>query len=401
MYTPRNHATGINLFIVGFTSSSVQLLLIREMMNISGGYELIAGIFLGTWLIASAAGSSVAGRSQMNKLRKINLIFAFSPVLSLLLLFITARLLLQTGETPSFLTSLIYTLIVLTPFCLVSGFTFVRLLSIARQTMDFVPGKSYSIETTGGIASGIMISALISEDLGTYKLLLVIVLLTIAYALLSFHITGARMRLITRVLFALTISITVITEPDIIFRQILLRGLKITESTDTPYGNISRSDYQGEKSLYYNQRLISYSDDVIEREEDIHYAMLQHESPRKVILISGNLSSHLPEIMKYPVQKVVYIERDPALAKTAMNNTMANEVLISNSDAFSYIRQPGGKADVIIMLVPPPTGIILRNSFSVSGRGLMMAGFLCARPVPPKHTSTMNHSVLIHRYLTV
>jgi hypothetical protein len=37
-----------NLFITGFVSSSIQLLLIREMMNISGGYELVSGIFLGT-----------------------------------------------------------------------------------------------------------------------------------------------------------------------------------------------------------------------------------------------------------------------------------------------------------------------------------------------------------------
>ena len=38
--------SGTALFITGFISSSVQLLLLREMMNITGGYELISGSFL-------------------------------------------------------------------------------------------------------------------------------------------------------------------------------------------------------------------------------------------------------------------------------------------------------------------------------------------------------------------
>jgi len=43
----------LNLFAAGFISSSVQLLLLKEIMNITGGYELIAGTFLGSWLIGS------------------------------------------------------------------------------------------------------------------------------------------------------------------------------------------------------------------------------------------------------------------------------------------------------------------------------------------------------------
>ena len=39
-----------NLFIVGLVSSSIQFLLMREIMNVTGGYELITGSFLGSWL---------------------------------------------------------------------------------------------------------------------------------------------------------------------------------------------------------------------------------------------------------------------------------------------------------------------------------------------------------------
>ena len=77
---------GINLFIVGLISSSIQFLLIREMMNIAGGYELITGTFLGSWLIGSALGASMAGKSALTDIRRINITFSLSPLISLLLL---------------------------------------------------------------------------------------------------------------------------------------------------------------------------------------------------------------------------------------------------------------------------------------------------------------------------
>ena len=77
--------------------------------------------------------------------------------------------------------------------------------------------------------------------------------------------------------------------PDIFFRQLLLPAVNVISSEDTPYGNITEADYKGEKSIYYNHRLIAYNSDATEREEDIHYAMLQREKPGKVIMISGAL----------------------------------------------------------------------------------------------------------------
>jgi spermidine synthase len=146
----------------------------------------------------------------------------------------------------------------------------------------------------------------------------------------------------------------------------LLPGIKVTSTTDTPYGNITRGKYKGEESLYYNQRLLAYNDDATEREEDIHYAMLQSESPEKVIMISGSPQSHIPEILKYPVSKITYIERDPALAKyeTSIGDKFQGKVVKVNSDAFRYIRNSNESVDVIILLVPPPTTLLLNRYYT-------------------------------------
>jgi spermidine synthase len=379
----------LNLFVIGFVSSAVQLLMLREMLNIAGGYELVTGIFLGSWLIASSIGSKLAEGSSLNDIKRINLIFSLSPVISAGIMFFLSRMFLNSGETPSFLVSLIFTLLVLLPFCIVSGFSFVKLLTLARTGNNFLPGKSFSIETAGGVLSGVLISFLTSGFLNTYQLLLLIILLAFSYVLLTFYKITSALRLTARIIILILASAIIIFRPDICFRQILLPGIKVTGTEDTPYGNITYGSYKGEKSTYYNQRLLTYNSDVVEREENIHYAMLQSNAPDKVILISGSLSSQVPEILKYPVKEIIYIERDPAIAGSmaSLKDTLPVKLSVLNSDAFRYIRKSGKPADVIILSVPPPSTLQLNRYyttefFSAARQKLKEGGVFMCSPGP-------------------
>lgn len=355
-----------NLFITGFASTSVQLLLMKEMMNITGGYELITGAFLGSWLIGSAIGSSLAARSTQNDISKINLVFAIGPAISLFLMLFLSRIFLSPGQTPSFLVSLLYTIIVLLPYCIISGFTFIKLIRIAGSDIKLIPGKSFSIETAGGITSGIIVSFLTVVFLGTYKLVLLIVLLSLTYVVVSYYIKETRTKTGFKLVVLFISSVLILSEPDIVFRQILLPSIKVTFTEDTPYGNITTGNYAGEKSLYYNQKLLSYNNDVGEREEDIHYAMLQSESPQKVMMISGSITTRLPEILKYDVSKVIYIERDPGLIRymSVSDSSNSGRLVTVNNDALRYIRNSSEDVDVIIMLVPPPTTLLLNRYYT-------------------------------------
>jgi spermidine synthase len=378
-----------NLFIIGFVSSSIQFLLMREIMNVTGGYELITGSFLGSWLIGSAIGSSLSGRSTLIDIRKINLIFSISPIISLILMLFMSRVFLIRGETPSFLEAIIYTFLVLIPFCLVSGFTFIKLITIAGSVNNLIPGKSFSIETAGGIAAGIITAVLTSGLLSTYKLLMLIILLSICYVVLTYYINNQKTKTSFKFLIIIMATLIIFLNPDLLFRQILLPGIKVTGTRDTPYGNITKGKYKGEESLYYNQRLLAYKDDATEREEDIHYAMLQSESPEKVILISGSPQSHIPEILKYPVSSIIYIERDPALVKyeTSIGNKFSGKAVIVNRDAYRYIRNSTESVDVIIMLVPPPSTLLLNRYYTTEfftevKKRLKPAGIFMCSPGP-------------------
>jgi spermidine synthase len=356
-----------NLLLVGFVSSSMQLLLMREILNISGGYELISGTFLASWLMGSAAGAAVAGKYNLNDIKKINLIFALSPVVSISLLILLTRLLLTTGETPSFLHSVIYTFIALLPFCFVSGFTFVRLTLIAQKTNEFKPGRSFSTETIGGIIAGIIITSLTAGILNTYQLILIIIILNLFYIIQVFYIRSRRFRVFSWLPVVLLLTAIITLDPDTLFRQLLFPGIKIINSVDTQYGNISTGSYYGDQSIYYNQRLVSYNNDETEREENIHYAMLQHNKPEEILLVSGGLKSLLPEILKYPVKEVVYIERDPALIKTEgkyETSTGNTKITVENDDAYRYIKESKKRFDVIILLLPSPSTLSLNRFYT-------------------------------------
>ena len=355
----------INLFIIGFVSSSVQLLLLREMMNITGGYELIAGAFLCSWLIGSAAGSGLAPGSSLTDIRKINLIFSTGPIFSIILILLLSRLFLKPGETPSFLAGIVFTFLVLLPFCLISGFTFIKLISAGR-TKDLIPGKSFSIETAGGIAAGIIISFLSAGILNTYQSLLLIITLGISYTVLTFYVYRKNQKFVFKISVLILCTLFIIFSPDILFRQFLLRGIKVTETEDTPYGNITRGEYHNEMSTYYNQRLLIYNNDAVESEEDVHYGLLQAEHTDNILLISGPVESRMKEISKYNVRKVVYVERDPALSETGkIANQEEHPVLrIENDDAFSYVRKTSEKFDAVIMLLPPPSSLLLNRYYT-------------------------------------
>jgi spermidine synthase len=100
-------------------------------------------------------------------------------------------------------------------------------------------------------------------------------------------------------------------------------------------------------------------------EEDVHYAMLQSESPGNVFVISGPIRSCLPEIMKYPVNKITYIERDPALVKSVIQiDLIPGKLSIENTDAYTYIRNTPEKADVILLLLPPPSTLLLNKYYT-------------------------------------
>lgn len=356
----------LNLFIIGFISTTVQLLLIREMMIIAGGYELIAGTFLGSWIFGSSLGTAAARKSLLNDIRKINIYFACSIPLSLFLLILLNCIFLSPGETPSYLISVIISLISLFPVTFISGFIFLKLITGSKQIKFQDPGRSFSFETTGSVIAGILVSMLLGGVLNTYQLLVLVIALNVTIILFLFYDLSRAVRITILSLAILILVIDLVTSPDKVFRQLFLGNIKVLATRDTPYGNITTTEYNGDRNIYYNQRLQSYRNDEMEREENVHYTMLQHDNPKNILLISGDIRSNLKEVLKYNIDKIVFLERDPALLEMGLikNDTLSKNPELVNDDPQRYIRDVKEKFDVVLQFIPPPSTLQLNRFFA-------------------------------------
>ncbi len=359
---------GLSLFITGAISCSLQLLLIKEAMNIVGGYELIAGIFMGTWLLMSALGSWIGGVSKPADIKSINVVFSTGPFLSLIMLIVASTSFVHAGETMSFFKSLIFTLFITAPACIASGYSFVKLVEQSVLTNRSVPGKSFSTETAGGILAGALISIISSGFINTYLMILITIILSFSYTLLNFFIYSKKGKTIFKVFIILLGTSLVLCNPDLFFRNIIMDGLEVQSTRDTPYGNISEGTYEGETCLFYDYRIISYSNDIIEREEDVHFAMLQGQRKKDVLLVSGPLNSRLSELSKYNISSVTFLERDPELidiAETGKESSHSFNLIIKNVDAYNEIKSDSSYYDAVISLVPPPATLSLCRFYSL------------------------------------
>lgn len=366
MSAPENAGlSGLNLFLLGFVSTSVQLLLLREIINITGGYELIAGTYLAAWLINSAAGSFFAGRSGKTDIRRLNIIFALAPLLSVTLMILSCRLFLHAGETPSFLESILITTVILLPVCSVSGFLFIKLLETAAAKGFRNSGRSFSIETAGGIFSGLAVTFLSSGVFDTYQILLSVLFLFAIFLSVSYISGRGWFKPLLIFIWTILLLFTLWFSPSIYIRQLMLPGIDVTGTTDSPYGNVTTGEYRGEKFIYYNQRLARWSYDETEREESVHYTLLQHSHPRRILIISGDIQSLFPEIMKYTPDKIVFIERDPELLKL-VKKEMAGKTNLTlvEDDVFRFLRKTENKYDIIVMNLPPPSSLQINRYYT-------------------------------------
>ncbi len=359
----------ILLFLLGFITIIVQIVFLKEIMNISGGYELINGLIFALWLILSSLGAALAGQSGDINIRKLVALIPLLALLPFILLILLYSIFLTPGETPSMGVTSLISLLALAPFTAVSGYLFIKLTATGWNKSGLTPGKSYSIETIGGIVAGLISTLAGGYLLNNYQLLLTGILITIPIACNNLWPDN---KIVKPVVIPLTILLVVMSlafNPDRYIRSLLFRDIKITSSNDSKFGNISTGVYSGEETLYYNHKIIRYANNQIEREENIHYALSQHPDPASVMIISGGLQNHIGEIAKYrSVKEVTYIERDSEL----LDNELLSDSLypnislnIVNDDPYAYIRECNRTFDVIILLIPVPDNFVSNRYFTL------------------------------------
>ena len=378
------------LFITGFVSSSVQFLMLREIVCLCGGSEFTTGLYLSLWLVLSSFGTWFKGSGKTQNIRSVLLLLISAPLVTLVLFIIFSAALLVAGEMPSLMQTLLLILVPLAPTAVISSIAFIRLSNILKMNGSAEPGHSFGLETAGSVAAGIASALTVIILLNSFLfffITMIAAILVVTLIIFRPRLPGAIILTTASLIFTV---LTIMMKPDTIIREFQLKNFRTDKTFDTPYGNVTTGYFYGEKVTFYDFRPLYYSNDNLHCEEDIHFAMLQPVKTDTVLLISGGLINHLPEIMKYNPGRIVYIEHDPGLLKTEDFSGVkeyGTVIDISGKDAFSFLKQEKQKFNIIIQLVPQPTTLDInryytREYFAKVKMNLTKDGMFACSPLP-------------------
>ena len=401
------------LVLVGFSAVIGQIVLMRELIVVFNGNEISVGVMLATWLLWTAIGSSVSGigrRGQHGKSNPRRMVAALECLLAASLpatiwALRSAKSFFQTvpGELVGPVPMLVSSLVCLSVFCAVSGALFV---AAARMYEDecgvatrVAAGSAYLLEAAGSALGGILASLVLLRFLESFQIAGIVALLNLgmAVALLA--------RMSRRQVVALAASGALLAIPllawvapriDWASQARLWRGFHLVASRDTVYGNLAVTETgaagSGQiRSIWDNGMILANAPDPSAAEEAVHYALLEHPAPRRVLLIGGGVSGGIAEALKHPtVERIDYVELDPALIGMARQFFPAQasalqsnpRVHIHYADGRRYLKAATSRFDVILVDLPDPQTAQLNRFYTVeffrSARAHLAPGGLLA-----------------------
>lgn len=364
------------LIVIGFTATVAQIILLRELLVIYYGNEISLGVILANWLIWVAFGSGVLGRflASRNRPGRTLAILQLAAAISLPLTIISSRMVLSisgavAGEILSPGTMFISSLLILSVFCSISGAMFAvgsRLYSRAAKTTAAAGTSSvYLLEALGAGIGGLLASLVMIRSFSGLEIafLVCMVNFTSAFALIA-------RRFLVRPYFWICISAIgflglryAVPELDCRSLQMLWGDLEIIETKNSPYGNLTVIENEGSRTLYTNSLVAFASPDPEGAEESVHYALLQHQAPRQLLLIGGGVNGSLQEALKHKsLQRIDYVELDSGVIDVARRYFADNysplksgsQVRLHETDGRLFLRFTSSTYDVIIVNLPDP-----------------------------------------------
>jgi spermidine synthase len=397
------------LTLIGFSAVIGQIVLMRELIAVFNGNEMSLGIMLATWLFWTAAGSCLSGTLALgggNTRRTVAMLecllaFSLPPTLWALR---ASRTLFQAvpGELAGPVPMLLASLACLSLFCALSGALFVfaaRLYAEERAVSSrLAAGRAYMLEGFGSGLGGIVASVLLLRFLESFQIAAIVALLNLSMAaILLFRMsrrqTGALIAAAALASIPLLLFVAPRLEEQAQAR--LWRGFHLLASRDSIYGNLAVTQTGDIRSIYDNGVLLANAPDENAAEEAVHYALLEHPAPGRVLLIGGGVNGGIAQALKHPtVTRVDSVELDPALIGMARQyfpeqvapSIADPRVHLHYADGRYYLRTTGERFDVILLNVPGPQTAQLNRFYTVeffrSARERLAPGGVLALELP-------------------
>ncbi len=364
-----------SVIVLGISTIITQIILLREFLSVFYGNELVMGIILANWMLITGFGA-YSGKffdRITNKIRLVSiLLFLMSllPIITVFLLNFLRNIVFPIGSMISIIDVLYSSFILLLPVCLVSGLLFTVLCNVISERKEKnMISRVYSLEAIGAIIGGLIFNLILLYIFKTFECLIILLIINVI-AVHSIYRSQINkyISVIILIISAALIVFAFRLNLDSSAKEYLYKDQNIIYQKDTPYGNIVITETGGQKNFFENGQPLFSTNNSIENEEDVHYAMLQHPDPKNILLISGGISGTTNEILKYDIDKLYYAEINPWIFKTGKEFTETlsdKKINLINKDARLYIKETDNTFDIVLINLPEPNTAQINRFYTV------------------------------------
>lgn len=393
----RNSAQ-LGAIVIGVTAVAAQIILVRELIVAFYGNEICLGLMFASWLLWTALGSSVLGRYTTRTGNPRYLMAGLQAVVAVtlpatVLLVRVTRAAFQTvpgellGPAPILLTSLA----TLSLFCVMSGWLFAAASRVNAAATNAAPelatGSVYLWEAIGSAIGGMLASILLAFHASSLQVALGVALLNLLSAAhLSMRVRLVRYTAISTLMVILILALPVVARLETWSEGRLWAGFRLLATRNSIYGKLAVIEAEGSRSLTENG-LVSFTvPDPAAAEEAVHFAMLQHPAPKRLLLIGGGVNGSIEQALKHSGVLVDYVELDPAVFQLAAKyfpqqweQIRSNDrVRVHAMDGRLFLKTVRDRFDVVIVNLPDPQSAQLNRfytrEFFLEAAGKLMPG---------------------------
>lgn len=362
---------------LGFLAQVSQVALLREVLSAFQGTELVLGIVLGTWTLSVALGGLLGGLPRRRPdvwMAAVGLLLLCAPSVSLWgVRQIRAVFPASPGELLPLSTCLLASPLFLGPTGLLVGASFpLGARWFAECGARHAAARAYRVEALGSVAGGALASLLLVPWLGHFQLAAVG-----AFA----HAAALAVVPETRSLFVVGAFATMAlawTDPfEAGSAQAMwarfLPGFRLEETRHARHGEVAVLSYRGQANVYLGGHLVASLPDRGEAAPLATLALLQVESPRRVLLLEGATSGLPKTLLQGGVAELTLVDSEPAVLEAARAH-MAREDLAAiedprtrraTDDPRRALRAAAGRHDIVLILPSDPLTLAVDRFYTV------------------------------------
>ncbi len=371
--------------LMGFNALVTQVLFLREFLILFNGNEISIGFILAIWLFWTGLGSFLFGRiKHLPDSSWLSLLAVMQGLLVLLIpLTLTgirySRHLLNIlpGESGGFFSLFWSVTGFMSLFCLLSGGLFSLgsryLQAYSGDDLSISAGRFYWYETLGSGLGGLLLTLYLLPYWNAMQIVLGLVMVNGAILVLInlFYLKQWPVAIITLGLVTLFAFLYIPLNRASL--GALWQNFHIIKRVDSPYANLTLLKYNDDLTLYSNGTAVVHFSNPEQAEELVHFALLLHPSPQYILLIGGGAGGALNEILKHPsVQKIDYVETDPAIIRLARDASPSFRALLQNNsrieahiiDGRLFLKETRRRYDVIILAAGEPLTAALNRFYT-------------------------------------